>query len=99
MAPDQSPEANRYRISRLEQDVHDLQVDVRSSARREALEEVQRELRGHDLGALKQTVHDLAVDHKELRSEMSSLRRALYTAALSVSGAAVLFAATFFASQ
>jgi hypothetical protein len=99
MAPDQSPDANRYRIARLEQDVHDLQVDVRSSARREALEEIQRELRGHDLGALKQTVADLVADNREVRGELSSLRRALYTAALSVSGAALLFAATFFASQ
>jgi hypothetical protein len=99
MAPDQSPEANRYRISRLEQDVHDLQIDLRSSARREALEEIQRELRGHDLGALKRTVSDLVDDNKEVRQEMSSLRRALYTAAISVSVSAVLFAATFFASQ
>jgi hypothetical protein len=82
MAPDSNtPDAHRYRLGRLEQDVHDLQVKL------------------DDYKALQNSVTDLRRDVEATSSEMSSLRRALYTAAISVSVSAVLFAATFFASQ
>lgn len=74
MQPDQSPEANRYRIVRLEQDVQHLQ---------ERLE---------DYGALKQSVSNLTNEVRELKGEFGSIRRALYTAALTVGGSAVLLA-------
>jgi predicted PurR-regulated permease PerM len=72
--PDQSPEANRYRIVRLEQDVQHLQ---------ERLE---------DYGALKLSVQNLAGQVSKLQEEFGSIRRALYTAALTVGGSAVLLA-------
>ena len=82
MAPDSNtPDAHRYRLGRLEQDVHDIQVKI------------------DDYGALRQTVADLRRDVEDTGKELSSLRKALYTAAISVSVSAVLFAATFFASQ
>jgi hypothetical protein len=74
VAPDQSPEANRYRIVRLEQDVQHLQ---------ERLE---------DYGAMKQSVQILTNEVASLKQEFGSIRRALYTAALTVGGSAVLLA-------
>jgi uncharacterized protein YlxW (UPF0749 family) len=79
--PDQSPEANRYRIVRLEQDVQHLQ---------ERLE---------DYGALKQTVRSLEKAVANLQVELTSVRRALYTAALTVGGSAVLLAVSILASN
>jgi hypothetical protein len=81
VAPDQSPEANRYRIVRLENDVQHLQ---------ERLE---------DYGALKQTVVNLERAVANLQSELTSVRRALYTAALTVGGSAVLLAVSILASR
>jgi hypothetical protein len=81
VAPDQSPEANRYRIVRLENDVQHLQ---------ERLE---------DYGALKQTVVNLERAVGNLQSELTSVRRALYTAALTVGGSAVLLAVSILASR
>jgi hypothetical protein len=81
VAPDQSPEANRYRIVRLENDVQHLQ---------ERLE---------DYGALKQTVVNLERAVGNLQSELTSVRRALYTAALTVGGSAVLLAVSILASK
>lgn len=74
MQPDQSPEANRYRIARLEQDVHEIHVKL------------------DDYGALKQTVRDLGNQVNGLAGEFSGLRRALYTAALTIAGSTLLFA-------
>jgi flagellar capping protein FliD len=79
--PDQSPEANRYRIVRLEADVQHLQ---------ERLE---------DYGALKQTVRSLEQAVASLQNELTSVRRALYTAALTVGGSAVLLAVSIMASR
>jgi uncharacterized protein YlxW (UPF0749 family) len=79
--PDQSPEANRYRIVRLEQDVQHLQ---------ERLE---------DYGALKQTVRSLEKAVANLQVELTSVRRALYTAALTVGGSAVLLTVSILASR
>jgi hypothetical protein len=81
VAPDQTPEANRYRIVRLEQDVQHLQ---------ERLE---------DYGALKQTVVNLERAVANLQGELTSVRRALYTAALTVGGSAVLLAVSILASK
>jgi hypothetical protein len=81
VAPDQTPEANRYRIVRLEQDVQHLQ---------ERLE---------DYGALKQTVLNLDKAVGNLQAELTSVRRALYTAALTVGGSAVLLAVSILASK
>jgi flagellar capping protein FliD len=81
VAPDQSPEANRYRINRLENDVADL------------------EKRLEDYGALKQTVLNLERAVGNLQSELTSVRRALYTAALTVGGSAVLLAVSILASR
>jgi 16S rRNA G527 N7-methylase RsmG len=81
VAPDQSPEANRYRIVRLENDVQHLQ---------ERLE---------DYGALKQTVVNLERAVANLQSVLTSVRRALYTAALTVGGSAVLLAVSILASR
>jgi hypothetical protein len=81
VAPEQSPEANRYRIVRLEQDVQHLQ---------ERLE---------DYGALKQTVVNLERAVANLQGELTSVRRALYTAALTVGGSAVLLAVSILASK
>lgn len=88
MAPDQPADANRYRISRLEQDVHDLQVEARDMRR-----ELGR-LVG-EFGTLKQVVADLVAENKEARKEMAGFKKALIQSALAVSGSAVLFAATF----
>jgi flagellar capping protein FliD len=81
VAPDQSPEANRYRISRLENDVEHLQARL------------------EDYGALKQTVRNLEQAVANLQSELTSVRRALYTAALTVGGSAVLLAVSILASR
>jgi chromosome segregation ATPase len=81
VAPDQSPEANRYRIVRLEHDVEHLQARL------------------EDFGALKQTVRQLEESDKNLRDELSSLRRALYTAALTVGGSAILLTVSILASR
>jgi hypothetical protein len=81
VAPDQSPEANRYRINRLENDVADL------------------EKRLEDYGALKQTVLNLERAVGNLQAELTSVRRALYTAALTVGGSAVLLAVSILASR
>lgn len=45
-----------------------------------------------DYGALKQTVQNLTTEVRELKGEFGSIRRALYTAALTVGGSAVLLA-------
>jgi flagellar capping protein FliD len=81
VAPDQSPEANRYRIARLEQDMEHLQARL------------------EDYGALKQTVRNLEQAVANLQSELTSVRRALYTAALTVGGSAVLLAVSILASR
>jgi flagellar capping protein FliD len=81
VAPEQTPEANRYRISRLENDVQHLQ---------ERLE---------DYGALKQTVLSLDKAVGNLQEELKAVRRALYTAALSVTGGAILLAVSILASR
>jgi prefoldin subunit 5 len=81
VAPDQSPEANRYRIARLEQDVEHLQARL------------------EDYGALKQTVRNLEQAVANLQGELTSVRRALYTAALTVGGSAVLLAVSILASR
>jgi hypothetical protein len=81
VAPDQSPEANRYRIVRLENDVNEL------------------EKRLEDYGALKQTVLNLERAVGNLQAELTSVRRALYTAALTVGGSAVLLAVSILASR
>jgi hypothetical protein len=79
--PDQSPEANRYRIVRLENDVQHLQ---------ERLE---------DYGALKQTILVLEREVAGLQNELQSVRRALYTAALSVGGSAILLTVSILAAR
>jgi prefoldin subunit 5 len=81
VAPDQSPEANRYRIARLEQDMEHLQARL------------------EDYGALKQTVRNLEQAVANLQGELTSVRRALYTAALTVGGSAVLLAVSILASR
>jgi prefoldin subunit 5 len=81
VAPDQSPEANRYRIARLEQDMEHLQARL------------------EDYGALKQTVRNLEQAVGNLQNELTSVRRALYTAALTVGGSAVLLAVSILASR
>jgi flagellar capping protein FliD len=81
VAPDQSPEANRYRIARLEQDMEHLQARL------------------EDYGALKQTVLNLERAVANLQGELTSVRRALYTAALTVGGSAVLLAVSILASR
>jgi hypothetical protein len=81
VAPDQSPEANRYRIVRLENDVQHLQ---------ERLE---------DYGALKQTILVLEREVAGLQNELQSVRRALYTAALSVGGSAILLTVSILAAR
>jgi flagellar capping protein FliD len=81
VAPDQSPEANRYRIVRLEHDVQHLQ---------ERLE---------DYGALKQTVRNLEQAVANLQGELTAVRRALYTAALTVGGSAVLLTVSILVSR
>jgi flagellar capping protein FliD len=81
VAPEQSPEANRYRIARLEQDMEHLQARL------------------EDYGALKQTVRNLEQAVANLQSELTSVRRALYTAALTVGGSAVLLAVSILASR
>jgi small-conductance mechanosensitive channel len=79
--PEQSPEANRYRIERLENDVRGLQQRL------------------EDYGALKQTVTNLDKAVNGLQDEIKSMRRALYTAALSVTGGAILLAVSILASR
>jgi hypothetical protein len=76
VAPDSTPvsDANRYRIERLERDVHEIQIKL------------------DDYGELKQTVRDLGKQVGSLASEFSGLRRALYTAALTIAGSTLLFA-------
>jgi conjugal transfer/entry exclusion protein len=75
MPPDSAAsDANRYRIQRLEQDVHDLQVKL------------------DDYGALKQTVGNLDRQVSKLADEFTTMRRALYTAALTVGGSAIIVA-------
>jgi hypothetical protein len=81
VAPEQSPEANRYRIARLEQDMEHLQARL------------------EDYGALKQTVLNLERAVANLQGELTSVRRALYTAALTVGGSAVLLAVSILASR
>jgi hypothetical protein len=81
VAPEQSPEANRYRIVRLENDVQHLQ---------ERLE---------DYGALKQTILVLEREVAGLQNELQSVRRALYTAALSVGGSAILLTVSILAAR
>jgi flagellar capping protein FliD len=81
VAPDQSPEANRYRISRLENDVEHLQARL------------------EDYGALKQTVRNLEQAVGNLQSELTSVRKALYTAALTVGGSTLLLAVSIVASR
>jgi flagellar capping protein FliD len=81
VAPEQSPEANRYRINRLETDVENL------------------EKRLEDYGALKQTVLNLERAVGNLQSELTSVRRALYTAALTVGGSAILLTVSILASR
>jgi predicted nucleic acid-binding Zn-ribbon protein len=81
VAPDQSPEANRHRINRLERDVENL------------------EKRLEDYGALKQTVVNLDKAVANLQDELKAVRRALYTAALTVGGSAVLLAVSILASK
>lgn len=81
MAPEQSPDANRYRIARLEKDVANLQ---------ERLE---------DYGALKQTVLSLDKAVGTLQEELKAVRRALYTAALTVGGSAILLTVSILASR
>jgi hypothetical protein len=74
MTPDTTPEANRYRIERLERDVRDLQIKL------------------DDYTALKLTVTGLAKEVEHLSDEFNGLRKALYTAALTIAGSTVLFA-------
>jgi hypothetical protein len=76
MPPDSAAasDANRYRIQRLEQDVHDLQVKL------------------DDYGAMRQTVSQLTRQVDGLAQEFSGLRKALYTAALTCAGSAVIVA-------
>jgi flagellar capping protein FliD len=81
VAPEQSPEANRYRINRLETDVENL------------------EKRLEDYGALKQTVLNLERAVGNLQSELTSVRRALYTAALTVGGSAILLTVSILVSR
>jgi flagellar capping protein FliD len=81
VAPEQTPEANRYRISRLENDVQHLQQRL------------------EDYGALKQTVLSLDKAVGNLQEELKAVRRALYTAALSVTGGAILLAVSILASR
>jgi hypothetical protein len=81
VAPEQSPEANRYRINRLETDVENL------------------EKRLEDYGALKQTVLNLERAVGNLQGELTAVRRALYTAALTVGGSAILLAVSILASR
>jgi flagellar capping protein FliD len=81
VAPDQSPEANRYRIARLEQDMEHLQARL------------------EDYGALKQTVRNLEQAVGNLQSELTSVRKALYTAALTVGGSTLLLAVSIVASR
>jgi DNA repair exonuclease SbcCD ATPase subunit len=49
-----------------------------------------------DYLALKERVKQLEKAQKEIEDEMSGLRKALYTAAISIAGGAILFAATIF---
>jgi prefoldin subunit 5 len=81
VAPDQSPEANRYRIARLEQDMEHLQARL------------------EDYGALKQTVRNLEQAVGNLQGELTSVRKALYTAALTVGGSTLLLAVSIVASR
>jgi flagellar capping protein FliD len=81
VAPEQSPEANRYRINRLETDVENL------------------EKRLEDYGALKQTVLNLERAVGNLQSELTSVRRALYTAALTVGGSSILLTVSILVSR
>jgi hypothetical protein len=81
VAPDQSPEANRYRIVRLEHDVEHLQARL------------------EDYGALKQTIVTLEREVAVLQDELKSVRRALYTAALSVGGSAILLTVSILAAR
>ena len=81
MAPDSNtPDAHRYRLGRLEQDVHDLQVKL------------------EDYAGLKRDVEAVRREMDANNRELSSLRKALYTAALSVTGAAIVFAATLWSA-
>lgn len=52
-----------------------------------------------DYGALKQTVQTLTVEVRELKVEFGSIRRALYTTALTVGGSAVLLAVSLLAGR
>jgi hypothetical protein len=81
VAPEQSPEANRYRINRLETDVENL------------------EKRLEDYGALKQTVLNLERAVGNLQGELTAVRRALYTAALTVGGSAILLTVSILVSR
>jgi hypothetical protein len=57
------------------------------------------EKRLEDYGALKQTVLNLERAVGNLQAELTSVRRALYTAALTVGGSAVLLAVSILASR
>ncbi len=81
MAPETSAEANRYRIARLEQDVHDLQRKLDTYA------------------ALEQKVVTVTHDCGKLEDDFASLRRAFYTAALTVGGSAILFAVSVLSAR
>jgi hypothetical protein len=52
-----------------------------------------------DYGALRQSVRNLETAVANAQSELSNIRRALYTAALTVGGSAVLLAASIVFSQ
>lgn len=69
-------DANRVRISRLEQDMRD----------------VKRQLEGY--GALQEQVRYLSNEVKDLNTGFEALKRALYTAALTVAGSALLLSAS-----
>lgn len=62
------------------------------------LEEEQRGVRNRieDYLAVKQRLTQIEKEQGDITTEMAGLRRALYTAAISISGGAILFAATIF---
>jgi hypothetical protein len=75
MTPDQqATEANRYRIERLERDVHELVLKL------------------DDYTATKITMKGLEREVGRLSGEFDGLRKALYTAALTIAGSTILLA-------
>lgn len=69
-------------------------VDYRLRKLEEELKRVRDRI--EDYLAVKQRLIQVEKDQGEIATEMAGLRRALYTAAISIAGGAILFAATIF---